>query len=210
MQLIIFLLLFCSFLGFGIYSLILLVKKSSKKKPLIPFLISIFSFIFMFVYLALLPNPKTYYVKSQQTSIFKSIGGKEVRVIKKFSKIDVYDNTEHDGYFQTSGGKWIKKKDLFIEQDDEELQAYIKKFNKESSMKSIDEKQSWVLENVYVGTKWEVDEFVNKLGRYQELRPTNHDPNIFKVYYFPESDITIFVKSYKNTVATWKIGKNTQ
>lgn len=72
--------------------------------------------------------------------------------------------------------------------------------------KKIDKKQSWVMDNVIVGTIWNVEEFVEKLGKYQELKVTNRNAKIIKVYYFPEADMTIFVSKPKKSVLTWRIG----
>ena len=67
--------------------------------------------------------------------------------------------------------------------------------------------QRWVMENVIIGTPWDKTTFTNKLGDYEELKVANRNPQIIKVYYFPEVDMTIFVNAYKNTVATWRKGK---
>jgi len=72
--------------------------------------------------------------------------------------------------------------------------------------KKIDKKQSWVMDNVIVGTIWNVEEFVEKLGEYKELKVTNRNAEIIKVYYFPAADMTIFVSKPKKSVLTWRIG----
>lgn len=73
--------------------------------------------------------------------------------------------------------------------------------------KEIDKKQSWGINNVIVGTIWNADKFIEKLGEYQELKVTNRNAEIIKVYYFPEADMTIFVSKPKKSVLTWRIGK---
>lgn len=73
--------------------------------------------------------------------------------------------------------------------------------------KEIDKKQIWVMNNVIVGTIWNADKFIEKLGEYQELKVTNRNAEIIKVYYFPEADMTIFVSKPKKSVLTWRIGK---
>ena len=72
--------------------------------------------------------------------------------------------------------------------------------------KKIDKKQSWVMDNVIVGTIWNVEEFVEKLGEYQELKVTNRNAKIIKAYYFPEANMTVFVSKPKKSVLTWRIG----
>ena len=69
------------------------------------------------------------------------------------------------------------------------------------------EMQKWVMVNVIIGTPWEKNKFIGKLGDYQEVRVTNKNPQIIKVYYFPKADMTIFVNAYKTSVTTWKLGK---
>jgi len=67
--------------------------------------------------------------------------------------------------------------------------------------------QSWVMENVSVGTKWEEQKFVSKLGKYEEIEVTCRNPRIIKAYYFPKADMTMIVNIYKNRVQTWRKGK---
>jgi hypothetical protein len=73
--------------------------------------------------------------------------------------------------------------------------------------KEKDKKQLWIINNVVVDTPWEKDKFVNILGEYQELIVTNRNPEIIKVYYFSEADMTIFVSIPKMAVVTWREGK---
>lgn len=73
--------------------------------------------------------------------------------------------------------------------------------------KEIDKKQIWVMDNVIVGTIWNADKFIENIGKYQELKVTNKNAEIIKVYYFPEADMTIFVSKPKKSVLTWRIGK---
>lgn len=67
--------------------------------------------------------------------------------------------------------------------------------------------QSWVMENVSVGTKWEEQKFVSKLGKYEEIEVTCRNPRIIKAYYFPKADMTMIVNIYKTRVQTWRKGK---
>jgi hypothetical protein len=76
-------------------------------------------------------------------------------------------------------------------------------------IKKQDEMQMWVMENVWCGTTWDKNIFIGKLGKYIDLTVTNKDPQNVKVYYFPIADMTIFVEVYKGTVATWRMGKDT-
>ena len=73
--------------------------------------------------------------------------------------------------------------------------------------KEMDKKQSWIMNNVFVGTPWNRDKFIKKLGEYQELIVTNRNPEIIKAYYFSEADMTIFVSKPKKSVITWREGK---
>ncbi len=73
--------------------------------------------------------------------------------------------------------------------------------------KAKDKKQRWVIENVIIGTPWDIKKFNEELGEYEELKVTNRNPEIIKVYYFNEADMTIFVNKLKNNVATWRMGE---
>lgn len=72
---------------------------------------------------------------------------------------------------------------------------------------SIDKNQTWVIDNVSVGTTWNPEKFINQIGKYEELIVANRNQDIIKVYYFPDADMTFFVSKPKKEVLTWRMGK---
>jgi len=72
-----------------------------------------------------------------------------------------------------------------------------------------DKKQQWAIEHADIGTDWNSTTYVSALGSYQELtlKNTDRDPNVVKVYYFKEADMTIFVSKPRQTILMWKSGK---
>lgn len=64
--------------------------------------------------------------------------------------------------------------------------------------------QTWVMENVIVGTVWNEQNFVRRLGEYKTIKA---DRNLHEGFYFPKADMTILVNTYKGTVSTWRIGR---
>lgn len=64
--------------------------------------------------------------------------------------------------------------------------------------------QKWVMENVIIGTPWNEGQFVEELGAFSK---TKSDINLHDAYYFPESDMTIIVNNFKNSVKIWRMGK---
>ena len=74
------------------------------------------------------------------------------------------------------------------------------------SVKQKNSLQLWVMENIVIGTPWDKNTFVEKLGPFRELTVTNRNPKIIKAYYFPDADMTIFVNIYKNNIVTWRKG----
>lgn len=65
-------------------------------------------------------------------------------------------------------------------------------------------RQAWVMDNVFVHTPWDEDQFVRELGPYERARSelNNHD-----AYYFPGADMTIFVNRTRQDVGIWRIGR---
>jgi hypothetical protein len=73
--------------------------------------------------------------------------------------------------------------------------------------KESDKKQLWVMENLWVGVKWDKKNVVNHLGKYEKLIVSNKNSNIVKVFYFPDADMTIFVSKPLNEILTWRSGE---
>lgn len=67
--------------------------------------------------------------------------------------------------------------------------------------------QVWIINNVYTGTTWDKNTFIKELGNYKELTVSNKNPEIIKVYYFQDADMTIFVSKPLKEVLTWRVGK---
>ncbi|SFS74454.1 hypothetical protein SAMN04488040_1835 [Sulfitobacter marinus] len=66
--------------------------------------------------------------------------------------------------------------------------------------------QKWVMENVSVGTAWNEDQFVQRMGPFEKSASTL---NLHDAFFFPEADMTIVVSRVNNTVATWRFGEAT-
>ncbi|WP_417677593.1 hypothetical protein [Pseudodonghicola sp.] len=67
--------------------------------------------------------------------------------------------------------------------------------------------QKWVMLNVEIGTPWNENLFVSKLGRFTKSAA---DLNLHDAYYFPDTDMTIIVSRIKGTVAIWRMGRATK
>jgi hypothetical protein len=59
----------------------------------------------------------------------------------------------------------------------------------------------WVMENVFVGTRWNWSSWVDRFGEPQQLTTTRLNPDIMKAYYFKSLDMTIFVNELKGEVS---------
>lgn len=70
--------------------------------------------------------------------------------------------------------------------------------------------QSWVMENVHAGTRWDRSYWVGRFGEPQRLTTTRWNPNVIKAYYFKSLDMTIFVNELKTEVSHWRTGRATQ
>ncbi len=66
-------------------------------------------------------------------------------------------------------------------------------------------KQLWVMENVFIGTPWIEADFVRRLGNYTKFKSTMS--HLHDAYYFPKADMTIIVNSLKGDVTIWRMGK---
>lgn len=75
--------------------------------------------------------------------------------------------------------------------------------------KAFIERQTWVFENVAIGTTWDVNKFKNKLGNFKELKVSEHNPKVVKAFYFPNANMTIFVSKPLKSVLMWRIGETT-
>lgn len=67
--------------------------------------------------------------------------------------------------------------------------------------------QRWVMENVYVGTRWNRSSWIGRFGEPQQLITTRWNPDIMKAYYFKSLDMTIFVNKLKGEVSHWRMGR---
>lgn len=74
--------------------------------------------------------------------------------------------------------------------------------------------REWVMMNVGIGTPWNEDQFVAKLGPFtksaSELNLTAAPGFLFDAYYFEKADMTIIVGRATNTVTIWRDGLATK
>lgn len=70
--------------------------------------------------------------------------------------------------------------------------------------------QRWVMENVYVGTRWDGFFWIERFGEPEQITTTRGNPNIIKAYYFKSLDMTIIVNELKGEVSTWRMGRKTE
>lgn len=76
-----------------------------------------------------------------------------------------------------------------------------------SAQKKKNSGQVWVMENVWTGTKWDINFWIKKFGNPEQIKVTKYNPNIIKAYYFKTIDMTIIVNDYKKKIDTYRIGK---
>ena len=70
-------------------------------------------------------------------------------------------------------------------------------------------KRYWGTDLIF-GDTWSRREFIKNMGNYEKLVVANNDPNIIKVYYFRDADMTLFVSKPLNQVMRWVYGKHNQ
>ena len=71
----------------------------------------------------------------------------------------------------------------------------------------IQEKQRWVMENIYVGTKWDLSDMVERFGNFEKYDPDRFNPKIIQMFYFEDIDMTFMVNLLKGTISTWRLGR---
>ncbi len=116
--------------------------------------------------------------------------------LTKVSKVKwvTYDDNKLDGEFKIMFGDTASIEIKTPYGSIEEKKAFI-------------ERQTWVFENVAIGTTWDVNKFNNQLGNFKELKVTEYNPNVVKAYYFPDAHMTIFVSKPLKSVLMWRTGK---
>lgn len=75
----------------------------------------------------------------------------------------------------------------------------------------VAQKQTWVMNNCPVGRRWDLSLFGQHLGLHEEIPYTgNRAKHIFKAFYFPEADMTLFYNTAKEKLATYTWGRRGQ
>ncbi|RKJ80539.1 MULTISPECIES: hypothetical protein [unclassified Pyramidobacter] len=73
---------------------------------------------------------------------------------------------------------------------------------------SLDEGQFYVMDHVAMGDPWEPQFWVEKLGPFEVIPyEGSHNAALVKCFYFPGVDMTFIVNTYKNTIITWREGR---
>lgn len=70
--------------------------------------------------------------------------------------------------------------------------------------------QMWVMENVSMGMPWDLPFWEKRFGSFELLQFTGGNPRIIKAYYFKSIDMTIYVNIFKDRIATWRNGRDTE
>ena len=70
--------------------------------------------------------------------------------------------------------------------------------------------RSWVIGNVYAGSRWSRSYWVARFGEPEQLTTTSWNPRIIKAYYFESLDMTIFTNELKGEVSHWRSGRATE
>ncbi|WP_339096186.1 hypothetical protein WDJ50_02535 [Deinococcus sp. VB142] len=70
-----------------------------------------------------------------------------------------------------------------------------------------EQNQKWVMMNVNMGDPWDAADFVSRFGAYEELSLESGNPDILKMYYFPELDMTFMVNVLKGQIEVWRMGQ---
>lgn len=69
------------------------------------------------------------------------------------------------------------------------------------------EVRKWAMTNINMSDKWDAAYYTKKLGGYEELPLENGNPEVLKVYYFPDVDMTLIVNVYKGEITVWRDGR---
>lgn len=64
----------------------------------------------------------------------------------------------------------------------------------------------WVMRNAIIGSRFELQDFRNRLGPVQTLIVTNRSQDVVG-HYFPLADVTIFENTAKSSLVVWRPGR---
>jgi hypothetical protein len=64
----------------------------------------------------------------------------------------------------------------------------------------------WIMRHAIIGSRFELQDFRNRLGPVQTLTVTNRSRDIVG-HYFPLADVTIFENTAKNSLVVWRPGR---
>ncbi|MBZ0103091.1 MAG: hypothetical protein K8I65_13085 [Thermoanaerobaculia bacterium] len=67
--------------------------------------------------------------------------------------------------------------------------------------------QKWVMEHVAMGDPWRPNDWIQRFGRYEEMRVDQGNPEILKAYYFSRIDTTLIVNELKGEISIWRLGR---
>ena len=67
--------------------------------------------------------------------------------------------------------------------------------------------QQWAMINLIHGSRYDLGQLSEKLGKFEQVQVTRWNPQIIKGYFFPESNITVFLNSYKADISHWRLGR---
>lgn len=68
-------------------------------------------------------------------------------------------------------------------------------------------KRDFVMEHIFVDTKWEPEAMTERFGKYERYDPSDGNPKILQMFYFKDIDMTFLVNMLSFKVVTWRSGR---
>ena len=72
---------------------------------------------------------------------------------------------------------------------------------------AVNRKRSFVIEHIFVDTKWEPDLMVKRFGKYEQYNPSDGNPKVLQMFYFKDIDMSFLVNLLKGEIVTWRDGR---
>ena len=67
--------------------------------------------------------------------------------------------------------------------------------------------RDFVMEHIFVDTKWEPEAMTERFGKYERYDPSDGNPKILQMFYFKDIDMTFLVNMLSFKVVTWRSGR---
>lgn len=72
---------------------------------------------------------------------------------------------------------------------------------------AVNRKRYWVMDNIFVDTKWEPSAMVKRFGKYEQYNHASGNPKIIQMFYFKDIDMTFIVNMLSFKIVTWRSGR---